>query len=127
MIDDADEMSELISSCSQKARKDHICSECSRIIKKGEVYVAEFLKNGGDTSYYKTCAHCQVCREWLLSECSGFVYEQVYEDMMEHATNGLYPMAVMRLAIGMKKEWTRKDGNLLSIPKMPLTSDQYKL
>ena len=58
-----DEISpECMIKCQRKARKDHVCCECRRVIKDGIVY--EFVSGIWDhePSSFKTCTRCVVLR-----------------------------------------------------------------
>ena len=62
-----------------------------------------------------------VGRDWLLQNCGGFVYEQVNEEIWEHAEE--YPKIALSLAkivVGAKHKWKSfgRDG-LMPLPKMP--------
>lgn len=58
-----DEISpECMSQRQRKARKDHVCCECRRVIKAGTVY--EYVSGiwDGEPSSFKTCFRCVVLR-----------------------------------------------------------------
>ncbi len=70
-----------------KARKEHICYECERIIKKGEKYEVCSLLSSSKWERYKTCLGCTRIRDafcpngWYIgglanqvSDCIGFNY-----------------------------------------------------
>jgi hypothetical protein len=122
MIDDSSERCVVLHRKVQQARKAHRCDECARTINVGERYTNEGLLFDGLTSTHKTCSHCIVCREWLGDECGGWLYSGVEEDFMEHAHEGTYGMPVLRLAVGIKNQWITRKGNLMSVPKCPLTT-----
>jgi len=118
MIDGSDERYQVWKkTLVKKARSVHTCSECERTIAAGESY-AYFTAGpsedkGWDT--YHTCAHCEVACDWLTEVCSGFLHTCVQEDIEEHAKEyrrgDLY-----RVAVRMKRKWTKKDGRLMPIP-----------
>lgn len=122
MIDGCDGFVTVLSSNKRKARKEHHCTECRRTIQPGETYLNEGTLWEGEKSTYKTCAHCVVVRDWLISECGGFIYSGVLEDIAEHASESGYGFGVTRLAVGIENKWKRKDGRLFPIPRMPKTS-----
>ena len=105
----------------QTARKEHRCSECRRAISPGENYTVERTVFEGSASTHKTCEHCMVARDWLWKECGGFIYGECAEDMMEHAAEG-YGFRVAAIAVGMDRQWRRKNGALMPVPKMPSLS-----
>lgn len=119
MIDDGDGPTTILSEDRRRARVEHRCSECGRTIHPGEVYVADTVVYEGDLSTYKTCAHCDVAREWLTHECRGFIYQCVREDMEDHARSGVYGRDVVRLAAGIRAKWSRRDGRMWPVPSLP--------
>ena len=122
MIDGCDGSYTLLSEQHRKARKEHGCAECHRIIDKGEIYLSMSVVYDGEFSAYKVCAHCEVVQLWLKEECGGFVHNAVVEDIRDHAREPGYGFGVMRLAVGIFNKWRRKDGRLFPVPRMPLTS-----
>lgn len=124
MIEDCDEIVDVLSECTHKARVRHRCNECRRDIEPGETYLSEAYVLDHEFEDHKTCAHCQVARAWLLIECRGFLYSGIAGDIAEHAGAGLYGFGVTRLSAGMRRHWRRKDGRLWPIPKMPAGADQ---
>lgn len=120
MIDDG-EYCTLIRHTWHVAKKHHKCTECYRQIRPGEKYLVETTVYEGRREGHKICAHCNVVRDWLMAECGGWLYGGIEEDIRGHAYEG-YGMAVRRLAVGMGRYWARKNGELLPIPKMPITS-----
>ncbi len=123
LIDSGDGPVNLLRSTWQKARIAHKCKECGRQIRPGESYSTEAFVFERDFNLHKTCAHCLVVRDWLQAECGGYLYGAVEEDIREHAYEG-YGMAVKRLAVGMGRNWQRKDGSLYPVPKTPPTTDE---
>jgi len=77
---DHDEGPEVCSETRPKARKEHRCCECRRIIKKGEQYnnTSGLWDGGWDT--YKTCTDCESIRDALF--CS-FIYETLWGQLSE--------------------------------------------
>lgn len=124
MADFSDGYSIVLHDRNHKARKTHHCSECGRVIGRGETYNVQRCIFDGDASSYKTCEHCQVVKSWLTKECGGYLYQGVYEDINEHRHEG-YGFGVVRLAAGMKAQWKRKDGRLWPIPKLPKVTEAH--
>lgn len=54
-----------------KARKDHICCECRRIIKKGEHYQKFTGCWGGEWHEFKTCEECAELRDEATTKDDG--------------------------------------------------------
>jgi hypothetical protein len=117
-VDDCDEMSTIVQDERLVARKEHKCSECCRVIRVGETYNRQRLKFDGEMSTHKICAHCQVVRDWLGSECGGWVYGEMEEDIREHFFEGYEPRLTGRLAAGMHRFWTTIKGDLMKLPSI---------
>ena len=124
MIDNTDGMVTELHSETRKAVKEHKCSECRRLIGKGELYLHEGYVWDGKKHTHKTCRHCQVVRDWLSAECGGWCYGSVEEDIWDHVNDGYYGKAVVMLAVGMRRYWRTKDGRLYRVPSVPKTSHQ---
>jgi hypothetical protein len=56
---------ELISVSTQKARKNHRCNLCNRVIEKGETYRRQFIKDSGDTYSFKEHDKCGEIANYL--------------------------------------------------------------
>ncbi len=121
MISDADGLCVVLHDKDQIARKEHKCDECSRQIPIGETYKNECLVWEGAKSTHKTCAHCMIVRNWLLGECGGWVYGEIYTDIEEHSWEG-YGAEIKLMAVGMRRKWTRKDGKPWRLPRQPKSS-----
>ena len=76
-----------------RARKNHICNECSEVIVKGSMYEKITGKWDGEIITHKTCIPCTRVRSNYcpngsimgelrehLEECIGFDYTEVPED-----------------------------------------------
>jgi hypothetical protein len=71
-----------------KARKQHKCGECNRIIEIGEVYENYFgVYDNNDTLYHKTCNDCLVIRDVFYGNSSYF-YGEIFSYIHE-SYNGL--------------------------------------
>jgi hypothetical protein len=106
-----------------KAAKPHRCSECRRTIQPGEKYERVTGKIDGDFVTYKTCAHCIEARKWLEAECHGWLYTGVAEDLYEHTGSSFREPAkeieLLRLVVGIQRDWQRFDGTgLMPLPKV---------
>ena len=102
-------------SAQRTARKSHTCTECRRPIAAGEIYEYATGKLDEGVRQFRTCVQCQAVREWLLKVCSGWVYEAVHEEMIEHFREG-YGVWLGRAAVGMARKWRRFDGEGLMPP-----------
>lgn len=101
----------------RKARKAHICDECARIICAGEQYNYHTYKSDSSVIAHKTCAHCQVGRDWLAENCGGYVYGDVLDEIREHAND--YPELRDALTAASSRTHWHADGALLPIPAKP--------
>lgn len=102
-----------------RARKAHKCIECRRDIQSGETYQRVFQVYCGHANVYKTCSHCLIGVGWLIENCSGYVFEEVREDIYEHVRE--YPTVapyLVRFVVGSNRKWQRFDGaGLMAVPK----------
>lgn len=101
------------------ARKQHKCCECNRTISPGEKYLSTKNLYEGHWDTFRTCSHCAVAQRWLAENCGGWVFEQVGEEIEEHADE--YPAlapGLLAVADGIKRRWTDGSG-LMPIPEMP--------
>lgn len=104
------------------ARKPHKCEECWREIRRGERYRLASGKMDSRMWSAKTCAHCDIPRQWLEANCDGYLYSQVIGDFMEHAEAN---MPMLRIVAGARRKW-RSFGDpaqLLPIPVYPQDMD----
>lgn len=72
---------EFYSETNPRAKKDHTCGECMRIIKSGEIYERAVGVWDGEWGTHKTCMGCKRMRDEMI--CGGFIYGQVAEDIAE--------------------------------------------
>jgi len=68
------------------ARREHVCSECRRVIQPGERYGRVTGKWDGEIQTYKTCFDCQSIIDFLF--CDGVVFGEVRADLREHIAEG---------------------------------------
>jgi len=73
---------EFYSHFERRARKEHVCSECGRVIQKGETYRVETGRWEGRFDTYKICRDCVSIRDSFF--CEGYSYTMVLEDLREH-------------------------------------------
>jgi hypothetical protein len=103
-----------------KARKPHTCCECGRTIAVGETYARTESLYEGYWGTFKVCSHCEVAQALLSNNCGGWVFEQVKEEIEEHAYE--YPTiadGLLQVADGMRRKWRWFGGGLMMIPFMP--------
>ncbi len=121
LVDCCDGLSIVMHQRHPKARVAHRCGECGRMIQPGETYMVERTVFDGQAKTHKTCRHCEAVRSWLSSECGGFVYGAVSEDIDGHSWHG-YGIRVSMMAVGIQRKWTRKDGRMWPLPRLPRVS-----
>jgi len=66
----------------QKARKEHKCTECGRTIQPGEEYEYYWGVWDYGPETYKTCMDCLSIRESFF--CKGYIFSNLYQDLIEH-------------------------------------------
>lgn len=94
----------------RKAAKPHRCCECGRTIAKGEQYTHSVGKMDDRMSTYRQCQHCVVAAHWLQVTCSGWLFEGILEELVEHWEEepDLRSWTLGRLIVGMRRQW--RDG-----------------
>ncbi len=93
----------------RKAKKEHSCSECYRVISKGETYKYAFGVWDIKPSIFKTCSNCLVPQNWLMQECHGFLHGALEEEIEEHALE-YGKMFLYRWLIGIRRKWQLRRG-----------------
>jgi hypothetical protein len=114
LVDDA-EQCEFFQEREYRARKEHHCNECYRVIKKGESYRRIVSVMYGEFSQEKMCEHCMVCASWLTFHCRGYVGGMIRDDIREH-WEWDHDREVGRLLIGMRKKWIKRNGKMMKLP-----------
>jgi len=74
--DNVDDYSIVLSSIMPRARKQHKCGECYRIIQPGEIYLLEKELYDKHITTCKTCIDCKSVRDNLIN---SFYWGQVWE------------------------------------------------
>lgn len=82
---DIDDYCMLLKQTRPKARKEHKCTECKRVIKQGESYLYEVTLYDGDLDTWKTCSDCEAIREEFFK--SGYIYGEILFYLLEHIYN----------------------------------------
>lgn len=119
MIDYADEPFTALHEVRRRARREHKCNECGRTISVGEHYHRAGALYNHRWFTYRTCAHCDVLRQWLQANCGGFLYCGVLEDFGEHASE-YRVLGWWKLRVMAGNRWARK-GALVPIPAVPVS------
>lgn len=127
MVDDLDDRAEVWNEQPRKARKQYKCGECYREIAVGERYVYLWAKGSDGPFTARWCAHCDVLKDWLWTNCSGSVIGSVIEDCRDHvqeyAGRAACIPALARVVAGARRDWRVKygprRGQLMPIPSEP--------
>ena len=69
----------------RKARKEHKCCECGRMIMKDEQYELVAGNWYDCWEHYKTCYDCTVIRDFFF--CDGYYFTEMKERMQEHISD----------------------------------------
>ncbi len=111
------------------ARREHKCDECGRKIAPGEKYRRAFGVWEGHANTFRTCAHCCVGQDWLLTNCNGFMHAALADEMQEHANEYRAVRFTMnRVRIGMRRGWERFDRlGLMPVQPMPPEITEHTL
>jgi len=117
MIEDC-EPCELWDTVERKARKDHCCHECYRVIKKSENYIYNSFLSGGKFRNHKMCSHCSIAAKWLEKHCNGWPIGSISQDLIEHFGNGYKEDGIARLIVGMRRKWNKFSGGLFKVPSL---------
>lgn len=83
---DNDEYSVPLAAKKRKARKQHKCIECRKIIEPKEIYMYEKNVYDGEISECKTCLDCLSAREVFF--CEGYYYGEIWNLLWDHLTDG---------------------------------------
>lgn len=125
MIEGCDERAHVWEESQQKARKEHKCGECRRVIAVGETYWRVWAISSDGPFTGKWCEHCNVAKEWLWKECGGSLLSGVREDIAEHLDEyrGQKLRRLKVLDIGMRRQWRIRRGPrigaLMPLPQLP--------
>lgn len=104
-----------------RARKDHKCSNCWRVVEAGEHYWTGTWTADGSIEVVKYCPHCFLAAGWLTAVCSGFVWgdQMVTEDLTEHWDESweFQCRSLALLLSFMRRGWRTKQGDPISLAK----------
>lgn len=96
-----------------KARKEHRCGTCYRMISVGETYRKCAGLDGGTAWTFKECNHCGVvgramCQNWGMDEYDISTFQDWDPaDLQE-----------LRVKVHFNKRWRRADGSLYPVPSL---------
>lgn len=133
LYDDGDDYGiTLVQRGERKARTEHKCSECSRVIDAGERY-QYWVTVGGDMGGWTTtkmCAHCWGTIELgaALTGCPKYWYWDMVHDLSpddggfvgdilgNHDLDQADRYKVLRTVVGRRCRWRNRRGDLLPVP-----------
>lgn len=89
------------------AAKPHKCTECGRVILKGEQHDYVVMLCDGFWSRDRVCAHCKAAARWLWLVCGGYGIGGLSDELWEHwHEDPLYRSHWLgRAIIGMRLKW----------------------
>lgn len=103
---DHDGFAELLAIEERRAKKQHKCTECKKIIKPKETYTYEKTMYDGDTEEWKTCLDCLSVREAFF--CHGFILGEIWSLLWDHFMNDgiddCFGKKVLKLTEGAKEK-----------------------
>jgi len=120
----------------RKARKEHKCEECHRLIQPGEMYFFDTMVDHNNQSVVTTkmCAHCEAVidigvamtgcgRSWWYGSVLNHVDESlgfVANIIREHTLKPGYTVRMLRFVAMAKGSWRDALGNLVPVPDVGL-------
>lgn len=96
-----------------KARTQHVCSDCGRIIDPGEVYRRGVCFDDDTAWTWKDCAHCLATLHMYDLAWDG---EYNADCFYEWSTDGAQDLVELRAQAGYRMKWRTRSGRLLPIP-----------
>lgn len=103
-----------------RTRKEHRCSDCSRLIEKGETVTrGTWLMPGEGFTSVVMCGQCVAAGRWLKKVCGGHFWPGVIEELEEHSDEepDLCSPA-LRLLIDLGKRHWNFRGHLVPVERV---------
>lgn len=94
-----------------KARKEHICQMCGRVISAGETYRRGTAFDMGTAWSWNECQHCQVLFSYLCNLFGVYDYMEDFVSEWEPET-----WSEVRVKVNYWRAWRRNDGTLVESP-----------
>ncbi|MGO1629651.1 hypothetical protein [Agrococcus casei] len=107
-----------------RARVPHRCEQCFRTIDPGEVYARVAASSYSDFFTGVACAHCHITqlaigdRDDWFREASFWGGLPEYGRFAEAALDDADVVALLRLEVGYRRQWRRRDGSLMPLPAL---------
>lgn len=100
---------------SPRARKEHKCQLCFRVIEPGETYRRQACVDGGAAYTFKACEHCDAYVPLidLLGQMADPWDGYTCEDLIEYEPQDV---TEARWRAQYRRKWRRRDGALYPIP-----------
>lgn len=108
-------MVQVLHSSTPKARKDHRCDSCSRMIEKGETYLSQDNVYDGMRYGFKACSQCRALWSWVANRDDFEWYDEgidLGEWLGEYRHEAL---TIARLWVYFRRKWRRLDGTLVDV------------
>lgn len=113
-----------------RARKEHVCGECRRTIRRGETYWRHGGVHEGTFVWHVMCEHCEAATGWLVIVCDGYIFGRTEEDFTSHVTGDereLRSRPLTRLLRWMRADWCDRSGALRPVGDvMDLSNDAVR-
>lgn len=87
------------------AARDHRCTECGRCIRRGEQYRRVQGCCDGAWWTHKICVHCDAASAWMTVVCGGWVFDNLYTELLDHWRDGYRSAGLFRLIVGVRRGW----------------------
>lgn len=114
-IDDAESWA-IYRESTPRARVEHYCSECGRVVRVGETYrLIEGMLDDGyhEWTRHKTCQHCLALSNFMMTLCNGYVLGDLVKELVEHWYDGYRSVTLARWIAGCRRGW---HGGLDDVP-----------
>lgn len=94
----------------RRARKEHRCDDCHRVIRKGETYIRGVGLGDGTAWTWKECAHCRAILDLYVTYWDYTYNEDDFQDWEPQTVTEL------RAKVNYNRKWERADGSLVEVP-----------
>jgi hypothetical protein len=87
-----------------RARKTHVCEECTRSIAPGEVHQRLDALYEGRWILARTCAHCEAAGVFLDVLCGGYLVGGMGEELADH-WDEYGTLGLGRIMVARRQHW----------------------
>ncbi|WP_405375901.1 MULTISPECIES: hypothetical protein [unclassified Microbacterium] len=107
----------VLHSSSPKARKEHRCSTCGRVIGVGETYLRQHNVFDGQRYSYLNCEHCLAFTRRALQLDANYWDDGINKEALDEAfVYYRQNISDLRLLVMFRRRWRRSDGTLYPVP-----------